>query len=143
MKLPIKFGCQCQRICIANRFTFTDLPLKRQRQVLSIVVQRRENIYFQVIHHKYTYIQSRGGTSIYFFTYIVSYGQACIVVKRCQLKIQVKHCQRHNRPRHCFYNLNQVQIWSSDGGAIWWVNLELMLLVPPDGQNWNQQSVFY
>ena len=32
-------------------------------------------------------------------------------------------------------------IWSPDGGAIWWVYLELMLVVPPSGQNWNQWSV--
>ena len=53
-----------------------------------------------------------------------------------------KHCQRHNGPRHCFYNLNWVQIWSPDGSAIWWVNLELLLVVPPGGQNWKQWSVY-
>ena len=63
--------------------------------------------------------------------------------KKSQLKIQVKHCQRHNGPRHCFYNLNWVQIWSPDGSAIWWVNLELLLVVPPGGQNWKQWSVHF
>ena len=35
-----------------------------------------------------------------------------------KMHIWMKHCQRHNGPRHCFYNLNYVQIWSPEGGAI-------------------------
>ena len=52
--------------------------------------------------------------------------QNCHVGKNCFTDNVYKHCQRHNGPRHCFYNLNQEQIWPTDIGAIWWVNLELM-----------------